>query len=209
MRAPPGTPSTTRAVQPPAASTDPTSSSGGRGTPARRQTRPNARSRAGTAEPPMASMVSRQGRPRGAQGARALGVQVDPVPGDGPRSAGAVHGEGELVALGDELGGGAPRGGEAHPTPSPSVRSIGRSAWITKAMCSSSGTPSSSAPWRTSSRFTPRANALSLSFFFTEATSRSPQLLDGRTSAQATRKPHSSSTANNAFAIVVSRGTPL
>src|SRR5207253_8472061 len=143
------------------------------------------------------------------QGARALGIQVDPVPGDGPRSAGAVHGEGELVALGDELGGGAPRGGEAHPTPSPSVRSIGRSAWITKAMCSSSGTPSSSAPWRTSSRFTPRANALSLSFFFTEATSRSPQLLDGRTSAQATRKPHSSSTANNAFAIVVSRGTPL
>src|SRR2546422_8991303 len=89
------------------------------------------------------------------QGARAFGVQLDPVAVDGPRAAGAVHGEGELVALGDGRGSGAPRGGEAHPTPSPSVRSIGRSAWITKAMCSSSGTPSSSAPWRTSSRFTP------------------------------------------------------
>src|ERR1044072_3577744 len=76
------------------------------------------------------------------------------------------------------------------------------------AMCSSSGTPSSSAPWRTSSRFTPRANALSFSFFFTEETSRSLKLLDGRTSAHATRNPHSSSTANNVFAIGVSPGTP-
>src|SRR2546422_1883409 len=109
------------------------------------------------------------------QGSGALGIQLDAVALDGPRAAGAVHGERELVPLGDERG--APRGGEAHPTPSPSVRSIGRSARITKAMCSSSGTPSSSAPWRTSSRFTPRANALSLSFFFTEETSRSPRLL--------------------------------
>src|SRR2546422_7841777 len=61
MRAPPGTPSTTRAVQPPESSTDPASSSGGRGTPARRHTRLNARSRAGTAEPLMASIVSRHG----------------------------------------------------------------------------------------------------------------------------------------------------
>src|SRR5437762_3561950 len=61
-----------------------------------------------------------------------------------------------------------------------------------KAMCSSRGTPSSSAPWRTSSRFTPRANALSLSFFLTEETSRSERLFDGRTNAQATRKPHNS-----------------
>ena len=46
-----------------------------------------------------------------------------------------------------------------------------------------------------SSRFTPRAKALSLSFFFTLDTSRSCRLFDGRTRAHATRKPHSSSTA--------------
>src|SRR2546425_1179086 len=233
MRARPGTPSTMRAVQPPVASADPTRSSGGRGTPARRPARParvappppahagGGGGREGIREPPAGAVstddlvleVDPALRPRDqlqhrVQGPRTLGVQVDPVALDGPRAAGAVHGEGELVALGDGRGGRSPRGGEAHPTPSPSVRSIGRSAWITKAMCSSSGTPSSSAPWRTSSRFTPRANALSLSFFFTEETSRSPRLFDGRTSAQATRKPHSSSTANNAFASGVSRGTP-
>src|SRR6266498_3105829 len=64
------------------------------------------------------------------------------------------------------------------------------------------------APGRTSSRFPPRATALSLSFFLTEATSRSAKLFEGRTNAQATRNPHSSSTAKSARAIGVSRGTP-
>src|SRR6185436_6293196 len=74
-----------------------------------------------------------------------------------------------------------------------------------KAMCWSSGTPKSAAPCSTSSRLTPRANALSLSFFLTLETSRSDRLRDGRTRAQATRKPESSSTANSAFAIGVAR----
>src|SRR2546430_10438390 len=48
-----------------------------------------------------------------------------------------------------------------------------------------------------------------LSFFFTDDTSRSAKLLDGRTSAHATRKPHNSSTANSVCAIRLSRGTPV
>ena len=46
-------------------------------------------------------------------------------------------------------------------------------------MCSSSGTPISAAPWVTSSRLTPRAKALSLSFFLTLETSRSGQAARG------------------------------
>ncbi len=44
---------------------------------------------------------------------------------------------------------------------------------------------------------------------FTDLTSMSSRLREGRTSAQATRKPHSSSVANRAFAMSVSRGTPV
>ncbi|HEX8688009.1 MAG TPA: hypothetical protein VF654_15975 [Pyrinomonadaceae bacterium] len=80
---------------------------------------------------------------------------------------------------------------------------------MTKRTCSSSPTPSSSTPCRMSSRLTVRANALSLSFFLTEETSRSSRLFEGRTSAQATRKPHNSSVAKRARAIGVSRGTPV
>ena len=59
----------------------------------------------------------------------------------------------------------------------------------TNPMCSSSGTPSSSAPLDHVLPAHPRANALSLSFFFTLETSRSCRLREGRTRAQATRKP--------------------
>src|SRR5450432_115509 len=45
-----------------------------------------------------------------------------------------------------------------------------RMALMQKAMCSSRGMPSSSAPLRTSSRLTPRAKALSFILFFTEST---------------------------------------
>ena len=58
-----------------------------------------------------------------------------------------------------------------------------------------------------SSRLTLRANALSFSFFFTDDGFTSASAFDGCTRAQATRKPHSSSHAKSAFAIVVVRGT--
>src|SRR3989442_10446154 len=157
----------------------------------------------------------------------AVGMMHQSVTGDRPRARRPVDREAELVARrrgGDSGAGrrdprtnapptGVPGGAPAPapvpaPDPSPSAPSTGRSAWITKAMWSSSGTPSSSAPCRTSSRFTPRANALSLSFFFTEDTSRSAKLREGRTSAHATRNPHTSSTPNRVFASGVSRGTP-
>src|SRR6266403_250627 len=57
-------------------------------------------------------------------------------------------------------------------------------AAMQKAMCSSMGTPSSSAPLRTSSRLTPRAKALSFSLRFTESGSTSKMLLPGLTSEQ-------------------------
>ena len=57
--------------------------------------------------------------------------------------------------------------------------------------------PSSSAPLRTSSRETPRANALSFIRFFTESTSKSKMLFDGRTYVHAVRKPESSSQAKS------------
>src|SRR5439155_15339754 len=132
------------------------------------------------------------------QRTRAVGMMLEAIAFDRPRAGGTVERQGQLVARGER---GGRRSGNAHPTaacaPRPSAPSAGRSARITKAMCSSSGTPSSAAPWVTSSRFTPRANPLSLSFFFTDATSRSAKLLEGRTSAHATRNPHSSSTANS------------
>ena len=79
------------------------------------------------------------------QGARAVGVVLEAIAVDGPGARRAVDGEGERVA-----GGGRGGGGNAHPTaacpPRPSSTSAGRSARITKAMCSSNGTPSSAAP---------------------------------------------------------------
>src|SRR5687768_368761 len=123
------------------------------------------------------------------------------VSGNRPRAGRAVE---RARQRGGRVGGGRLYG--HHPRPNDG--STGRSAWMQKPMCSSSGTPSSSAPWRTSSRFTPRANALSFSFFLTEDTSRSAKLFDGRTSAHATRNRHSSPTANSTLAICESRGTP-
>ena len=76
-------------------------------------------------------------------------------------------------------------------------------ASITNWMCSSRSTPSSAAPSTTSSRFTPRANALSFIFFRTERASTSCTLRDGRTSAVAVIRPVSSSTANSALAMRV------
>ena len=80
---------------------------------------------------------------------------------------------------------------------------------MTLAMCSSSGKPSSSAPFRRSSRLTARANALSFIRFTTEAGSRSSTLLLGLTSDAAVMKPAISSHANSVFSSRLSRGTPL
>jgi hypothetical protein len=75
------------------------------------------------------------------------------------------------------------------------------------ATCSSKSTPSSSAPSRTSSRFTPAAKLGCFSFFFTDFGAM-PSMPVGLTSAQAAMKPESSSTAYSVFAIRLSRGTP-
>ena len=75
------------------------------------------------------------------------------------------------------------------------------------ATCSSKSTPSSSAPWRTSSRLTAAAKLGCLSFFLTDL-GVSPWMPSGRTSAQATRKPDSSSTAYSVCSSGDSRETP-
>ena len=51
-----------------------------------------------------------------------------------------------------------------------------------------------------SSRFTPGANAFSLSFFFTDETFM-PVAFSGRTSAEATRRPATASACTTAFDI--------
>jgi len=71
----------------------------------------------------------------------------------------------------------------------PSVGAISFNAANTFPICSSSGTPSASAPLAISSRFTPRANALSFHFFFTDEISTSASFFDGRTSATAMTTP--------------------
>src|SRR5438094_7547770 len=91
--------------------------------------------------------------------------------------------------------------------PSASARS--RMNAITLAICSSSGMPSDSAPAIRSSRYTPRANALSFIRFFTELTSRSSTLFVGRTSDAAVTKPASSSHAKSVFSSRLSRDTPV
>src|SRR5262249_47234149 len=80
---------------------------------------------------------------------------------------------------------------------------------MTFAMCSSSGMPSAAAPSIRSSRFTPRANALSFIRFFTELASRSRMLLLGRTYDAAVMKPASSSHAKSVFSSRLSRATPV
>src|SRR4029453_1468330 len=135
-------------------------------------------------------------------GVRPVDQELDPVPGHRPATGSPVDGAGNRLLR-------VHHPGTGHCAPRPSAFSWGRRALRTNPMCSSSGTPSSSAPLITSSRLTPRAKALSLSFFLTLETSRSCRLREGRTRAQATRKPASSSTAKRARAMGVSRGTPL
>ena len=81
------------------------------------------------------------------------------------------------------------------------------SAAITKARCSSKSTPSSSAPARSSSRFTAAAKAGVFIFFLTDLGVR-PWMPVGRTYAQAITNPDSSSTAYRVFSIGLSRDTP-
>jgi len=72
----------------------------------------------------------------------------------------------------------------------------------------SRSTPNSAAPWITSSRLTPRANALSFIFFLTLGTSTSAIFFVGLTRAQAVRNPASSSQAKRTLSRWVTRGTP-
>ena len=72
-------------------------------------------------------------------------------------------------------------------------------AAMQKAMWSSSGTPSSSAPLVMSSRLTPLAKALSFIFLRTPATSTSWMDFVGLTREQAVRNPASSSQAKRVF----------
>ena len=76
-------------------------------------------------------------------------------------------------------------------------------------MCWSRSTPNSLAPLKTSSRLTPRAKALSLSFFLTPAVSTSWMDLLGLMSAQAVRKPASSSQAKRLLSRWERRGVPV
>ena len=107
-------------------------------------------------------------------GVRSVDQEPDLVARDRPAAGRAVDRVGDRLLGADRDGGGA---GAGHAAPSPRMRSWGRSAPRTNAMWSSSGTPSSAAPCSTSSRLTPRAKALSLSFFLTDSGSR-PQLVD-------------------------------
>ena len=70
-----------------------------------------------------------------------------------------------------------------------------------------SSQPSSSAPLAITSREQPAANFLSLNFFFTDFTSKSDTLLEGRISAAAPIRPVSSSHANSTFSISCSGST--
>src|SRR5207253_333813 len=162
-RARPGTPSTGRTVEPPAVGGSASSSSGGRAGPARLQMRANAPSNAAAAGRVVADDVILEMDPtlrrpnpgqHRVQGTWAVGVVLEAVAADWPRAGSAVDGQRQLAALGRwgrrPRVGARNRGGAAHATgacaPRPSAPSTGRSAWITKAMCSSNGTPSSVAP---------------------------------------------------------------
>src|SRR5262245_14144215 len=102
-----------------------------------------------------------------------------------------------------------PRAGRwASRRQSPSSPAIPSMASRTNAMCWSRSTPSSAAPFRMSSRLTFRAKPALFIFFFTESTATEASFRSGVTSAHATRNPDSSSHANSARAMSVSRGTP-
>src|SRR4029077_3482281 len=77
----------------------------------------------------------------------------------------------------------------------PSSCAIGFKASRTNSTCSSKGIPRTSAPAMSSSRWTPRAKALSFIFLRTVFASTELSDLSGLTSAHAMMKPHISSTA--------------
>src|SRR5258708_21108699 len=90
---------------------------------------------------------------------------------------------------------------------SPSSCPIGFRASRTISTCSAKGIPSASAPVTSSSRCTPRANALSFIFLRTVLGSTALSDLSGLTRAHAMMKPDISSTAFSALRILESRGT--
>src|SRR5206468_6970582 len=96
----------------------------------------------------------------GAVGVRTVDEQAHLVAGHRSPAGSPIDGTSDRL-------GRAPARPFGHGPPSPIARSCGRSAASTHPIWSSSGTPSSAAPCTTSSRLTPRANALSLSFFLT------------------------------------------
>ena len=99
-----------------------------------------------------------------------------------------------------------PHQATASRPPSPSSSERDSSAAITNATCSSKSTPSSSAPYRSSSRLTAAANAGVFIFFLTDL-GVIPWMPSGRTNAHAITKPDSSSTANRVFSSQESRET--
>ena len=74
-------------------------------------------------------------------------------------------------------------------------------ASMVRANSSSSSHPSISAPERMTSRLTPAAKRLSLNFFFSDFTSKSMTLFEGRITTAAPMRPVSSSEANRIFSI--------
>ena len=74
-------------------------------------------------------------------------------------------------------------------------------ASMVRANSSSSSQPSISAPERMTSRLTPAAKRLSLNFFFSDFTSKSMTLFEGRITTAAPMRPVSSSEANRIFSI--------
>lgn len=75
---------------------------------------------------------------------------------------------------------------------------------IVSLMTSSSSIPSISHPLRTTSRLTSAAKDLSLNFFFTDFTSRSSTLLEGRIRQRSLISPVSSSAVKSTFSILLS-----
>ena len=90
----------------------------------------------------------------------------------------------------------------------PSTSAFSARAEITTSMCSFISTPSSSAARCICSRSTAAAKDACFNFFRTDFAFM-PSIPVGRTRAQAVMNPDISSTAYSAFAISVSRGTPM
>src|SRR6185436_20899195 len=145
------------------------------------------RPQAGDLRVPGRPLVRLRRRPPAAAGAGGRAVRRRPAAGrDAVARPGLPAG---LVRVGVRAGGG---GAGAQR---PSCGAAACKALITFWMCSSSGRPISSAPLKTSSRWTPRAKAFSLRRFLTPATSTSATALLGLMRATATTKPDSSSQA--------------